>query len=130
MIGHVRGMLSTYGSDVITPIVLQPNMVYANLWVLHHSYSFHSITTVGTATAGDIVVTPAPTPTTSVSKIVVVQSQPATSTPDALTPLWWTTPGQTTMDSTTHTMTSTRKHRTTLLECEAGKLHLKKGVML
>ena len=44
MIGHVRGMLSTYGSDAITPIVLQPDMVYANLWALRHSYSFRSIT--------------------------------------------------------------------------------------
>ena len=43
MIGHVRGVLSTYGSDAITPIVLQPDMVYANLWALHHSYSFHSV---------------------------------------------------------------------------------------
>ena len=43
MIRHVRGVLSTYGSDAITPIVLQPNMVYANLWALCHSYSFHSI---------------------------------------------------------------------------------------
>ena len=43
MIGHVRDMLNTYRSDVITPIVLQPDMVYANLWALHHSYSFHSI---------------------------------------------------------------------------------------
>ena len=43
MIRHVRGMLSTYGSDAITPIVLQPDMVYANLWALRHSYSFHSV---------------------------------------------------------------------------------------
>ena len=38
--------------------------------------------------------------------------------------------GRTTTDSVTHTMTLTRRHRTTLLECEARKLHLKKGVML
>ena len=44
MIGHIRGVLSTYGSDAITPIVLQPDMVYANLWALRHSYSFHSVT--------------------------------------------------------------------------------------
>ena len=44
MIGHVRDVLSTYRSDAITPIVLQPDMVYANLWALHHSYSFHSVT--------------------------------------------------------------------------------------
>ena len=37
-------MLSTYGSDAITLIVLQPNMVYANLWVLRYSYSFRSVT--------------------------------------------------------------------------------------
>ena len=43
MIGHVRGVLSTYGSDAITPIVLQPDMVYANLWALCHSYSFRSV---------------------------------------------------------------------------------------
>ena len=43
MIGHVRGVLSTYGSDAITPIVLQPDMVYANLWALRHSYSFRSV---------------------------------------------------------------------------------------
>ena len=43
MIGHVRDVLSTYGSDAITPIVLQPNMVYANLWALRHSYSFRSV---------------------------------------------------------------------------------------
>ena len=36
MIGHVRGVLSTYGSDAITLIVLQPDMIYANLWVLRH----------------------------------------------------------------------------------------------
>ena len=46
MIGHVRGVLSTYGSDAITPIVLQPDMVYANLWALRHSYSFRSVTQV------------------------------------------------------------------------------------
>ena len=46
MIGHVRGVLSTYGSDAITPIVLQPDMVYANLWVLRHSYSFCSVNRV------------------------------------------------------------------------------------
>jgi hypothetical protein len=44
MIGHVRGVLSTYGSDAITPIVLLPDMVYANLWALRHSYSFRSVT--------------------------------------------------------------------------------------
>ena len=44
MIRHVRGVLSTYGSDVITLIVLQPNMVSANLWALRHSYSFRSVT--------------------------------------------------------------------------------------
>ena len=38
-------MLSTYGSDAITPIVLLPDMVYANLWALRHSYSFRSVTT-------------------------------------------------------------------------------------
>ena len=43
MIGHVRGMLSTYRSDAITPIVLQPDMVYANLWALRHSYLFCSV---------------------------------------------------------------------------------------
>ena len=43
MIGHVRGVLSTYRSDAITLIVLQPDMVYANLWALRHSYSFHSV---------------------------------------------------------------------------------------
>ena len=44
MIEHIRGVLSTYRSDAITPIVLQPDMVYANLWVLCHFYLFHSIT--------------------------------------------------------------------------------------
>ena len=43
MIGHVRDVLSTYRSDAITPIVLQPDMVYANLWALRHSYSFRSV---------------------------------------------------------------------------------------
>ena len=36
-------MSSTYGSDAITLIVLQPDMVYANLWALCHSYSFRSV---------------------------------------------------------------------------------------
>ena len=44
MIGHIRGMLSTYRSDAITLIVLQPDMVYANLWALCYSYSFRSVT--------------------------------------------------------------------------------------
>ena len=43
MIGHVKDVLSTYGSDAITPIVLLPDMVYANLWALRHSYSFRSV---------------------------------------------------------------------------------------
>ena len=46
MIGHVRDALSTYGSDVITPIVLLPDMVYANLWALRHSYSYASVSFV------------------------------------------------------------------------------------
>ena len=43
MIRHVRGVLSTYRSDAITSIVLLPDMVYANLWALRHSYSFCSV---------------------------------------------------------------------------------------
>ena len=86
--------------------------------------------TAGTATPGDTAVMPAPTPTASVKKIATAQSQPVTLTTGALAPLYRTTPGQTTMDSTTHTTTLTGRHRTIPLECEAGKLHLKKGVML
>ena len=90
----------------------------------------HVTGTVDTATAGDTEASLVPTPTTSVNQIIAAQSQPATSTPNALALSWMMTLGQTMMDSMTHTMTLTGRHRTTLLECEAGKLHLKKGVML
>ena len=73
---------------------------------------------------------PALTPTASVKKIAAAQSQLATFTIGAHAPLYRTTPGQTTMDGMTHTTTLTGRHKTILLECEAGKLHLKKGVML
>ena len=86
--------------------------------------------TADTATAGDIGPTLALTCTTSVNQTTAAQFPPATSTPGALTPLRKMTLGWTMMGSMTHTMTSTVRHRITLLKCEAGKLHLKKGVML
>ena len=86
--------------------------------------------TACTATPGDIVRLTAPTPTTSARRLALVQSPSATPYHDALTPSSQMTLGQTMTDSMTHMMTSTGRHRTTLLECEAGKLHLKKGVML
>ena len=86
--------------------------------------------TACTATPGDIVRSSVLTPTAFVMGLAPVQSPPATPYHAVLTPSFWMTLGQTTMDSMMHTMTSTGRHRTTLLECEAGKLHLKKGVML
>ena len=58
MIGHIRGVLSTYGSDAITLIVLQPDMVYANLWALHHSYSFHSVRTIQADFLSEVIAMP------------------------------------------------------------------------
>ena len=72
--------------------------------------------TVGTATHGDIVATPARTPIASAKKITAARSPPVTLTTGAHAPLYRMTPGQTTTDSTTCMTTLTGRHRTALLE--------------